>query len=236
MPSVNWRPAWTLDGKSILFVSNRQGHGQNGYDLFRMPVDGSTSATLLLHHTFGVWEGEFSRDGQWLVFRSDEEGGKSHIRARRLSGDTALVPIAVEKNLTLQVALSPDGNWLAYTGNSTGRNEIYVTPFPTATSARLVSRDGGSEPRWAHSGRELFFKGGGQLMSVDVTPGPSLLIGTPRPLFSLAGYRSARNRQQYDVAPDDKHFVMIKDLGGNAIGDVIYVEHWFPELLAKVKR
>ncbi len=234
--TVNWRPVWTVDGRSILFVSNRQGTGQNGYDLFRMPVDGSAPPALLLHHTFGVWEGEFSRDGEWLVFRADEEGGISHIRARRLSGDTALVPIAVDKNPTLQVALSPDGHWLAYVGSSTGRAEIYVTPFPAATSPRLVSRDGGSEPRWAHSGRELFFKGGGQLMAVDVTPGPSLMIGTPRALFPLAGYRAARNRQQYDVAPDDKHFVMIKDLGGNTVGDVIYAEHWFPELLAKVKR
>jgi len=73
-------------------------------------------------------------------------------------------------------------------------------------------------------------------MSVDVAPGGTLEIGTPRPLFALSGYRAARNRQQYDVAPDDKHFVMIKDLGGNSVGDVIYVEHWFPELLAKVKR
>ena len=136
----------------------------------------------------------------------------------------------------MQAALSPDGHWLAYSGNATGRTEIYVTPFPAATSTRLVSRDGGAEPRWAHSGKELFFKGAGELMVVDVTPGPTLTIGTPRSLFSLTGYRFARNRPQYDVALDDKRFVMIKDLGGNTVGDVVYVENWFKELLAKVKR
>jgi serine/threonine-protein kinase len=235
--TVNWRPAWAADGQSVLFASNRRGgSGQNAYDLFHIPVDGSAPPALLLHHRFGLWEGEFSRDGEWLVFRSDEEGANSNIYARRLSGDTALVPIAVDKSKSMQVDLSPDGHWLAYAGDATGRYEIYVTPFPGATSTRLVSRDGGNEPRWAHSGRELFYKSGNRLMSVDVTAGPSLTIGTPRPLFSLSGYRFARNRAQYDVAPDDKHFVMIKELGGNTRGDAVYVENWFQELLAKVKR
>ena len=152
-----------------------------------------------------------------------------------LGGERFLSGIRTTARLTMQVDLSPDGHWLAYTGDATGRPEIYVTPFPVATSTRLVSRDGGNEPRWAHSGRELFYKSGNRLMSVDVTPGPSLTIGTPRPLFSLSGYRFARNRAQYDVAPDDQHFVMIKDIGGNTRGDAVYVENWFQELLAKAE-
>ena len=235
--TVNWRPAWAADGESVLFVSNRRGgSGANAYDLFRMRVDGSAPPALLLHRPFGIWEGEFSRDGEWLVFRSDEEGANANIFARRLLGDTALVPIAVDKSLTMQVDLSPDGHWLAFSGNASGRPEIYVTPFPAATSIRLVSRDGGAEPRWAHSGHELFYKSGNQFMAVAVSPGPSLTIGTPRPLFSLSGYRFARNRAQYDVAPDDQHFVMLKDIGENTRGDAVYVENWFKEMRAKVKR
>ena len=72
-------------------------------------------------------------------------------------------------------------------------------------------------------------------MGVPVTPGPTLIIGSPRALFSVAEYRSAANRQQYDVAPDDQHFVMIRNLHGTP-GDLVYVENWFPELLAKVRR
>jgi hypothetical protein len=68
-----------------------------------------------------------------------------------------------------------------------------------------------------------------------VTPGPTLVTGVPRPLFSVAGFRSARNRQQYDVSPDDRRFVMIRDLRGEHPGDVVYVENWFRELRAKVK-
>ena len=176
-----------------------------------MPVDGSAPPELLLRHAFGLWEAELSRDGQWLVVRADEAVGTSNIYGRRLAGDTTLVPLVVDPYTSLQAAISPDGRWLAYSANPTGRFEVYVAPFPTMRSTRLVSTGGGSEPRWAHSGRELFYKGGGKLMAVDVLPGVAFTLGTPHPLVSLTGYRAARNRPQYDVAPDDRRFLMIRE-------------------------
>ena len=73
-------------------------------------------------------------------------------------------------------------------------------------------------------------------MAVAVTSGPTLSLGTPQALFSVGQYRSSRNRQQYDVAPDDKHFVMIRGIADQSSGRLVYVENWFPELLAKMKR
>jgi serine/threonine-protein kinase len=234
--TVNWRPSWTADSRSLAYLSNMAGRGgQDDYDVYRMPVDGSAPPARLLHHAFGLWEADLSRDGEWLVVRSDEEGSVGHIRARRLRGDTALVPIVIGKDHSTQAALSPDGRWLAYTIFTNGRRDIYITSFPNPTSTQVVSRDGGTEPRWAHSGRELFFKGPRQMMVVKVTLGSTFAAGTPRGLFDLTGYRGARNRQQYDVTPDDQHFVMIREPADDEGRNVIYAEHWLVELQARMK-
>jgi WD40 repeat protein len=234
--TVNWRPFWSVDGRSIAFLSNRRGGtGRDIYDAYRMPVDGSAPAELLLRHTFGLWEVEFTSDGEWMVVRSDEDG-IGNVRGQRQSGDTALVPLVVDQGGTSQVALSPDGQWIVFTSAVSGAREIFLSPFPSMSSRRLISRNGGTEARWAHSGLELFYKSGNQFMVVEMTPGTTLTPGTPRPLFSLAGYRAARNRQQYDVAPDDSRFVMIREIGAKASADVFYVENWFDELEAKVNR
>jgi serine/threonine-protein kinase len=238
--TVNWRPSWSADGRTLAYVSNAGGRGtQDDVDIYRIPADGGARPELLLHHTYGLWEAELSRDGEWLVVRSDEDGNVSRIRARRLHGDTAMVPLVSDRQTDAssiaQPALSPDGRWLAYATIVQGRREVFVTPFPSAATRHIVSRSGGSEPRWAHSGRELFFRSPTAMMSVDIAPGETFVAGTPRPLFPIAGYRAARNRQQYDVAPDDRHFLMIRESVAPDDDRVVYVEQWFPELLAKTK-
>ena len=232
--AVNWRPSWSRDGRFIVFASSKVAGAADDIDIYRMPVDGSAQPELLHRHIFGLWEAELSRDGQWLVLRSDEAGGETNIRARRLSGDTTLLPVVIG-GVNVQAALSPDGEWLAYVSNLTGQREVYVARFPDGGGGRLVSRGGGGEPRWSHSGRELFYKSAGRLMSVPVTPGPTLALGISRPLFSVAAYRGARNRQQYDVSPDDRRFLMIREPDPDPRGNAVYVENFLTELKAKLR-
>ncbi len=87
---------------------------------------------------------------------------------------------------------------------------------------------------WAHSGRELFYKGSGELVSVEILPGTTFITGEQRSLFSLDGFVSDVFHQSYDVTPDDQRFVMIRNLGGQEASELIVVENFFEELKAKV--
>jgi len=238
--SIAWRPSWMPDGKSLMFVSagNVVKNAQDAA-IYRVPVDASAPATLVQRGAYGSWEAEVSRDGTWMVMRSDEVGGGNVLRARRLTGDSALVTIDAnnERGESLNIALSPDNHWLAYTSNQNGiRTEVCVTSFPDACTKVLVSTGGGTEPRWSRDGRELFYESGGVLRSVSVPPGPKLAPGVPRALLSLGSYRRARNRQQYDVSPDGNRFLMIRERPASANHGVMYVDDWLAELRAKVTR
>ncbi len=160
------------------------------------------------------------------MFRTDEEQALSLVHTRRMSGDTAPRQLlGGDGASTYNLSLSPDGRWIAYELSRAGvDDQIYVASFPNVTAPRRLSQSGGSEPRWARGGRELFYKSGGTLMAVDVEPGPTLAIGSPHALFSVLPYRSANNRQQYDASPDGRHFVMIRN-ATEGPETVVYIEH-----------
>ena len=235
--NANWRPSWMPDGKSLAFVAAGAGSGgEEDAAAYLVRVEGGGKPELLQRHAFGVWEAVLSRDGEWLVIRTDDgTEGNSNVRARRLR-DSALTALIVDPENTLQLALSPDGRWLAYSSNESGGDyEIYVASFPDMASKHQVSTGGGNEARWAPNGRELFYKGRGWLMASAVPPGPTFTPGTPRRLFPLAGYHSARNRAQYDVGPDGR-FLMIREPGGARGKRVVYAEGWLAELRGKLAR
>ena len=236
--TINWRPTWSADGRTVAFVGVPLGGRKADYgtmEAFQVPADGSGPPRPLLAQA-RTWEVAYSRDGRWLLDRTDNEAGTaSDLHARRLDGDSARKDLIAGRGSNRQPALSPDSRWLAYVSMESGRYEVYLTSFPDPKVKRLVSRGGGQEPRWSASGRELFFKSGGSLVAVDVPAGPSLAPGVPRPLFPLVRFRAAQNRQQYDVAPDGQRFLMIRSGAGDAKQELIYAENWFQELRAKMK-
>ncbi len=229
--SANWRPSWTADGDTIYFVSVGTRGDANDVVIRKVRADLSAEPELVFRGPYGIWEAEISPDGAWMVYRSDREGSVSDIWYRALSGDTTLRPLVVDKSSSATISLSPDGRWLAYftddVGN--GRDDVYIAPFPEGTPRQLVSRGQGTEPRWSRDGRELYFKSATHMMAVSVGAGPQLDVGDPRELFPLDGYRNARNRQQYDVAPDGR-FLMIRDPRREGAAPVVYAQGFLAEL------
>ncbi len=201
-------------------------------------ADASTQAAQLLKFR-NPTESEWSRDGQWLIFRTAvSQPGKGDIFAIRPGRDSAPMPIAATPFAEAFPAISPDGRWLAYASNETGHHEVYVVPFPNASSAKWpVSSGGGTEPVWSRNGRELFYRdGAGNMVSVEIGSSTTFSAGTSKILFSARGYRSGHSHRQYDVAPDGR-FMMVRDqiLRGGA--DTIFVvDNWFEELKAKARK
>ena len=226
----NRRATWSPDGQSLTFISNRAGQ----QDLWTKRADGSGTAELVLDREDPVPEAFYSPDGTWLVLR-DESFGNRDIYGIRPGMDSVAVPLVATEFLEVSPALSPNGRWLAYVSNDTGRLEIYVSPFPDAGSGLVqVSTDGGVEPLWAHSGRELFYRNGtNELVAVQVSASPSFSWDRQDVLFSTADYLRGADHPQYDVSPDDQRFVMVR-IEGAADTELILVENWFEELMERV--
>jgi hypothetical protein len=128
---------------------------------------------------------------------------------------------------------SPDGRWLAYMSNESGRDEVYVQPFSVTGlgGTKQISVDGGTEPVWAPDGRELFYRNGDKMMAVTIVTDPELSVGTPRLLFEkrfLPGPMWAR--RNYDVSPDGQRFLMIQREQDLVPTEIIVILNWFEEL------
>ena len=233
----SWRPSWTADGSGLGFTTTSAANAEAGEnDVFVVPADGSSPPRRFGDLDTGLWEIEFSRDGEWAVMRSDIDGAFGAFFARRLRGDTAVTLIHSDSTYNTQAALSPDSRWLAYTSDRTGRSEVYVASFPDMQVKYPVSQGGGTEPRWARSGRELFFRSRGQMMSLPVATAAGFAPGSARALFPAGAYASASNRPQYDVAPDGQRFLMIRRPDRQGQQEVVLVDDFFADLEAKFAR
>jgi hypothetical protein len=106
--------------------------------------------------------------------------------------------------------VSPDGRWLAYVSDESGRTEVYVRPYPALDAKCQVSVSGGDEPARSPVGGELFYREGAKMISVEVPAGPSFHAGKPRVLFQVDTARGSRQGRDYDVSPDGRRFLMLK--------------------------
>jgi len=209
-PAQDGRPLWTPDGLKVAFSSYRGGTSQ----LFLQSADGADQPARL---TDGVnpdrtaWS--FSPDGKELVFSEFFEPSYDLQILKLASGSRRTVP----RTLFFKgsPAISADGRWIAYRSDESGHDEVYVRPFPDWEKTRKqVSPSGGRAPTWSSDGSELFFLDlSGTMNAVPVKTSGDFTAGTPKPLFNRPYVQGSGGARNYDVAPDGKRFIMIKEVG-----------------------
>jgi len=230
--SFNIRPRWRPGTNTVSYLSDRETPGATGLHLYERNGAGQGAVRRIqTADPRAVGGHAWSPDGQWLVFRTDDqEAGAGDIMGIRPGVDSVPRALVATPAAEVSPAVSPDGRWLAYTSNESGRREIYVRPFPeTATARYQISTEGGISPVWSPSGRELFFIEDAQRMvSVPVTPGASFQAGAPVVLFSVADYLANPFHPYYTLAPDGR-FLMSRRREGTNLG-VVVVFNFLDEL------
>jgi eukaryotic-like serine/threonine-protein kinase len=227
---INTRAWWTADGVSVMYVSQKPG---GNADIRIRRADGAGAEATLIDLTRPVWGIIATSDSGQYIVRSGAPG--RDIGLARV-GDTTFTPlIATVAYDEVAPALSPDGRWLAYVSNESGRNEIYVRPFPSVDAGRWqVSRSGGSEPLWSRDGRELFYRDGqGGFVAAAMAPGTAFTIGEQRVLFPTRGLAASVFHRSYDVTPDGQRFIFSRPVGEQVTESqppVVYVENWLREI------
>jgi len=217
-------PIWNSDGKQVTYGSNQKLR----FILYRKNSDGSgpeQEVADLGTAENGPWD--WSRDGRYLLMMKNTElwylpfpGGEPK-------------PFLQTHGTIRNGQFSPDGRWVAYASNETGSWEIFVSPFPAATSKWQVSRGGGEEPRWRRDGKELFYlSGDGKMMAVEVKAGASFETGTPVTLFQTRARQavSFMDAYSYDVTPDGQKFLVNMRVHESNSAPLSIILNWASEM------
>ena len=223
---INNLPVWTPDGKRIAFMSTKEGRG----NIFWQMADGSGGLERLTTSQQNNAPVSFSPDGQILAFQVNNPTGID-ISVLRLS-DRKMQPFLQTPAYKGAPQFSPDGHWLAYVSDESGRYEIYVQPYPGPGGKRQISTESGTEPVWNRNGRELFYRNGDKMMAVAVTTKASFSAGKPKELFEGRYARLGGTFPFYDVSPDGQRFLMLKPVEQEQVDptQINVVLNWTEEL------
>jgi serine/threonine protein kinase len=230
---------WTPDSKTIFYTAVSQGV----FRIYGKAADGSSSERLILDSgDASAYPSSVSPDGRYLVYMkrlnpnqtgNDQTG--NHIWALPLSAegkpaDGKPFPIVQDAFDEKAPIISPDGKWLAYQSNESGRAEIYITAFPAGGAKWQVSSNGGTMPKWRRDGKELFFADPqDNIVAVDVnTSGNAVKLGAPHTLFQAVGIQ--RDFGPFDVTADGKKFLINSGNLKEGTEPLTLVQHWPAEL------
>jgi serine/threonine-protein kinase len=226
--AVNDSPVWTPDGRHVAVRAS----ADPGMGIAWQLADGSGMLERLAAVP-GVPQ-DFSPDGQLLAFQQVNPKTRRDIWILPL-GDRKATPFSQRASNEVAPQFSPDGRWLAYVSDESGRPEIYVQPYPGPGGTRQVSTDGGTEAVWNPNGRELFYRNGVNFMSVPITLQPEFSLGKPAVMFQ-AEYAASEfplTSPGYDVSADGQRFLVAKDVDQPAT-QINVVVNWIEELRRQV--
>jgi eukaryotic-like serine/threonine-protein kinase len=220
-------PAWSADGSSIIFDSAHGGE----VSLYLKPASGAGDERPLLNAGPEFkYATSSSRDGRFLLYTVEDAKTKSDLWVLPLNGEDKPIPFLRTEFNERSGQFSPDGHWVAYTSDESGRDEIYVRKFssgsaPGSSDAEgkwLISKEGGTDPKWRGDGKELFYVASdGKLMSVDISAKSAFEAGTPRPLFQLPPGSIGG-----DVTADGKRFLIGMPVAQSASVPFTVVLNW----------
>jgi serine/threonine-protein kinase len=223
-----FNPIWTRDGRHVVFDSRTS---EGLVEITRKLADGTGSVEVVVPAPAG-YPNTVSTDGRQLVYHT---AGQRPI-TMLWSGAAPAQPLVQAPSPTrlFNAEISPDGRWIAYQSDQSGRYLVYVRPFPQVDGGMWeVSKMGGSYPVWARNGRELFFIAStGMLMSVPVSLAPAFAHGPAAPLFP-AGQFPVDAARNYDVASDGSRFLFVKNTASVERPSLVVVSNWFREVRSR---
>jgi len=219
----NQEPIWTPDGRWITFT--------DGSSLHRSLADGSGEIEDLLMTTDGFpFPSSWSPDGGVLAYYTVGTENRRDIHGMNLDGDRTPFPILVTEFNEHSPVFSPDGGLLAFVSDRSGKEEVYVQPYPAPGPRHQVSTEGGREPMWSRDGRELFYRSGDRMIAVRVETEPRFSAGLPRVLFEARFQMDRGGGQMYDVSADGQRFLMIRSPQEHELTEIRVVLNWAEEL------
>jgi len=223
---------WSPDGNHVVFQSNRK----RAFDLYRKLSSGAGADELLLESDQPKAPADWSPDGRFLLFRSVDPQTGFDLLLLPVFGDKKPFPFLKTPFDERNGQFSPDGKWVGYQSNESGRFEIYVQPFPGPGRKFQISTNGGAQPRWNKNGKEMFYVSlDSKMMAAPVKLSPdgqSLETDTPTALFPVriaGGPVSAFNKQQYAVSSDGQRFLVNLAVDKGAASPITVILNWKPE-------
>jgi Tol biopolymer transport system component len=227
-PAWDYCPLWSPDGNRIVFGSIREGPGS----LYQVVANSAGHEELLLKSRSGVmFPAQWSLDGRSIIYNQSDLKTKRDIWILPMYGDRQPIPFLQTEFYEAQGVLSPDGRWMAYVSNESGRNEVYVQPFPGTGIKWQVSTGGGVQSKWRRDGKELFYiAGDDKLMAIEVSAGADFKFSLPKALFQTRVDNGTTSRFEYAVTTDGQHFLLNTPVEEPSPSPINVVMNWTAEL------